>query len=98
MFSDVTVDPGTGNLTVRGGFPNPERILLPGMYVRVSREIGTDQQAIFVPQRAIVRGSDRVAKVMTISDDGKAEERAVQTGVTQGSDGRSPKVSKLATG
>lgn len=86
MFSDVTVDPGTGQVTLRGEFANPDGMLLPGMYVRVSTEIGTDQNAIFVPQRAISRGSDGVAKVMTINRDGKAEERSVQTGVMKGSE------------
>ncbi|WP_439870573.1 efflux RND transporter periplasmic adaptor subunit [Pseudomonas syringae] len=86
MFSDVTVDPSTGQVTLRGEFANPDGILLPGMYVRVSTEIGTDQNAIFLPQRAISRGSDGVAKVMTISQDGKAEERSVQTGVMKGSE------------
>lgn len=86
VFSDVTVDPGTGQVTLRAEFPNPNGTLLPGMYVRVSTEIGTDRQAIFVPQRAIVRGSDGVAKVMTISNEGKAEERNVKTGVMKDSE------------
>lgn len=86
LFSDITVDPGTGQVTLRGEFPNPDGLLLPGMYVRVSTEIGTDPQAIFVPQRAILRGSDGVAKVMVISVEGVTEERAVQTGVMQGSE------------
>lgn len=85
-FSDITVDPGTGQVTLRGEFPNPDGVLLPGMYVRVNMEVGTDQQAIFVPQRAIQRGSDGVAKVMVISSEGAAEERPVKTGVMQGAE------------
>lgn len=86
LFSDVTVDPGTGQVTLRGEFANPNGTLLPGMYVRVSAEMGTDKQAIFVPQRAILRGTDGLPKVMTISDKGVAEERMVKTGVMQGAE------------
>lgn len=85
-FSDVSVDPGTGQVTLRGEFPNPDGVLLPGMYVRVNLEMGRDQQAIFVPQRAIQRGTDGMAHVMTISAEGMAEERLVQTGAMQGNE------------
>lgn len=86
LFSDVTVDPGTGQVTLRGVFPNPKGALLPGMYVRVSAEQGVDQNALFVPQRAVQRGSDGKAKVMVASKAGAAEERAVETGPMQGTD------------
>lgn len=85
-FSDVSVDPGTGQVTLRGEFPNPDGILLPGMYVRVNLEMGMDPHAILVPQRAIQRGSDGLARVMTISAEGVAEERRVQTGAMQGNE------------
>jgi len=84
MFSDVTVDQGTGQVMLRGLFPNPDGVLLPGMYVRVSTEQGIDQKAIFVPQRAVLRGPDGVAKVMKISAEGTAQEQPVQTGVMSG--------------
>lgn len=84
LFSDISVDPRTGQVTLRGEFPNPDGMLLPGMYVRVSTEQGVDQQAIFVPQRAVLRGTDGVAKVLTISGDGLAEERPVKTGAMNG--------------
>jgi len=84
MFSDVTVDPGTGQVMLRGLFPNPDGVLLPGMYVRVSTEQGIDEKAVFVPQRAVLRGPDGVAKVMKISSDGTAQEQPVQTGVMKG--------------
>lgn len=86
LFSDVTVDPGTGQVTLRGEFANPNGTLLPGMYVRVAAEMGQDPQAIFVPQRAIRRGTDGKASVMTISGKGVAEERTVKTGVMRGPD------------
>src|SRR5690606_16790191 len=57
LFSDVTVDPGTGQVTLRAEFPNPDRSLLPGMYVRVRLEQGVDRQAIRLPRQAVQRSS-----------------------------------------
>jgi multidrug efflux system membrane fusion protein len=85
-FSDVSVDPGTGQVLLRGLFPNPQGALLPGMYVRVRTEQGVDEQSIFLPQRAILRGADGQAKVMTVNAAGTVEERAVQTGAMQGAE------------
>ncbi|OMG89240.1 efflux RND transporter periplasmic adaptor subunit [Achromobacter xylosoxidans] len=84
LFSDVSVDPGTGQVLLRAEFPNPDGRLLPGMYVRVSAEQGVDRQAIFVPQRAVMRGPDGQARVLVVSAQGRAQERAVQTGAMQG--------------
>ncbi|PZP25861.1 MULTISPECIES: efflux RND transporter periplasmic adaptor subunit [Pseudomonas] len=84
MFTDISVDPGTGQVALRGRFANPEGVLLPGMYVRVRAPQGTDAAAILVPQRAIQRGADGQARVLLIGQDGKAEARAVRTGVMQG--------------
>ncbi|CUJ98835.1 efflux RND transporter periplasmic adaptor subunit [Achromobacter xylosoxidans] len=84
LFSDVSVDPGTGQVLLRAEFPNPDGLLLPGMYVRVSAEQGVDRQAIFVPQRAVMRGPDGQARVLVVSAQGRAQERAVQTGAMQG--------------
>ncbi|WZB73472.1 hypothetical protein WJ968_14955 [Achromobacter xylosoxidans] len=69
LFSDVSVDPGTGQVMLRGQFSNPDGLLLPGMYVRVSAEQGVQSNAIFVPQRAVMRGADGQAKVLVA--DGK---------------------------
>lgn len=84
MFTDISVDPGTGQVALRGRFANPEGVLLPGMYVRVRAPQSTDAAAILVPQRAIQRGADGQARVLLIGQDGKAEARAVRTGVMQG--------------
>ncbi|MCZ8389567.1 efflux RND transporter periplasmic adaptor subunit [Achromobacter xylosoxidans] len=84
LFSDVSVDPGTGQVLLRAEFPNPDGLLLPGMYVRVSAEQGVDRQAIFVPQRAVMRGPDGQARVLVVSAEGRAQERVVQTGAMQG--------------
>ncbi|MFJ4371309.1 MexC family multidrug efflux RND transporter periplasmic adaptor subunit [Pseudomonas japonica] len=83
MFTDVTVDRGTGQVVLRGRFDNADGTLLPGMYVRVRTPQGTDKQAILVPQRAVQRGSDGQARVM-LAANGVAEARVVQTGAMQG--------------
>ena len=57
LFSEATVDPGTGQVTLRGEFPNPNNELLPGMYVRVRIEQGIDGDALSVPQQAVQRNS-----------------------------------------
>ncbi|MNE52607.1 Multidrug efflux pump subunit AcrA precursor [compost metagenome] len=85
MFTDVMVDPSTGQVALRGKFPNPEGTLLPGMFVRVRAPQGLDQQAILIPQRAVQRGPDGGASVLVIGADGRAEVRGVKTGVMQGS-------------
>ena len=73
-FSDVTVDPSTGSFILRTVFPNPQHLLLPGMYVRAIVQEGLVDQAILVPQQAVSRdpkgnpvalivdGSDKVAQ------------------------------------
>jgi len=52
-FSDVTVDPSTGSFILRTVFPNPQHLLLPGMYVRAVVQEGLVDQAILVPQQAV---------------------------------------------
>jgi multidrug efflux system membrane fusion protein len=84
LFTDVSVDPGTGQVALRGRFANPEKLLLPGMYVRVLAPQGIDRKAVLVPQRAVSRGADGVAQVLVVGTDGRAEARAVETGVMQG--------------
>ncbi|MFJ4392608.1 MexC family multidrug efflux RND transporter periplasmic adaptor subunit [Pseudomonas soli] len=85
MFTDVAVDRGTGQVTLRGRFDNADGILLPGMYVRVRTPQGTDQQAILVPQRAVQRGSDGEARVLVVGTGNLAEARSVRTGGMHGS-------------
>lgn len=85
LFADVAVDPSTGQVTLRGRFDNPDRLLLPGMYVRVESPQGTDPQAIFVPQRAIQRDNQSQAKVWLVNAAGELQMQPVQTGLMQGS-------------
>ena len=85
MFTDIAVDRGTGQVSLRGKFANSDGVLLPGMFVRVRTPQGTDKQAILVPQRSVQRGSDGGAQVMVVGADGRAEARNVVTGSMQGS-------------
>ncbi|WP_322617600.1 efflux RND transporter periplasmic adaptor subunit [Pseudomonas sp. BIC9C] len=86
MFSDISVDRGTGQVTLRGEFPNLDHLLLPGMYVRVVAPAGVDPQALFVPQQAVQRGADGQARLMLVDKGGVVRERVVSTGTMQGSD------------
>ncbi|MCU7650484.1 efflux RND transporter periplasmic adaptor subunit [Pseudomonas piscis] len=80
QFADVAVDPGTGQVTLRGRFNNEDRLLLPGMYVRVSAPQGTDQHAVLLPQRAIQRDRQGQAQVWVVNGENQLEARPVQTG------------------
>ena len=83
LFSDTTVDPGTGQVTLRGEFPNPKLSLLPGMYVRVEIEQGVDPDALAVPQQAIQRNGGGGSEVFVIKDDNRVAVQAVRTGSMQ---------------
>ena len=80
LFTDATVDPTTGQVTLRGAFPNPKHELLPGMYVRVQIEQGIDSDALAVPQQAIQRNDAGDSEVYVVSDDNRAILRQVRTG------------------
>ena len=83
QFADVAVDRGTGEITLRGKFDNPEGVLLPGMYVRVQVPQSSGM-AIMVPQRAVQRSADGKGKVMLLGPNNVVEERAVVTGFMKG--------------
>jgi len=80
LFSDVTVDPTTGMITLRAEFPNPDHILLPGMFARVQLEQAVDQNAISVPQRAVALGGNGAATVMVVKADNIVEARTIKLG------------------
>jgi membrane fusion protein (multidrug efflux system) len=84
QFSDVTVDPGTGNVTLRALFPNPKHDLLPGMFVRAVVESGTDEAAIAVPQQGVTRNAKGQATALVLNKEGKVEQRTLVTGGTLG--------------
>ncbi|MGE5662969.1 MAG: efflux RND transporter periplasmic adaptor subunit [Deltaproteobacteria bacterium] len=77
-FSDVTVNPGTGSVTIRTVFPNPKGILLPGMYVRAVLEEGVDERGILVPQRGVTRDSTGQAVALVVGAGDKVESRTLE--------------------
>lgn len=83
LFSDLSVDPSSGAVSLRAIFPNPDRFLLPGMYVRARIEQGVKEHAISIPQQALQRDPGG-ASVMVVSEDGKVEVRAVKVHSTHG--------------
>ena len=83
LFSEAKVDAHTGQVTLRGEFPNPRRELLPGMYVRVQLEQGIDSDAIAVPQQAIQRNSGGGSEVFVVKDDGRVFIQPVKIGSLQ---------------
>lgn len=84
QFSDVSVDPGTGNVTLRALFPNPKHDLLPGMFVRAVVDSGVDEKAIAVPQQGVTRNPKGEATAMVINKEGKVEQRTLVTSNTLG--------------
>jgi len=83
LFSEAKVDAHTGQVTLRGEFPNPKRELLPGMYVRVQIEQGIDSDAIAVPQQAIQRNVGGGSEVFVVKDDNLVAVQPVRTGGVQ---------------
>ncbi|HVU09338.1 MAG TPA: efflux RND transporter periplasmic adaptor subunit [Verrucomicrobiae bacterium] len=86
LFSDVTVDPTTGMVTLRAEFPNPDDLLLPGMFARARLEQAVDNQAITVPQRGVTYGADGNPSVVTLTPDNKVEVRSVTISSAVGND------------
>ncbi|MBK5959272.1 efflux transporter periplasmic adaptor subunit [Rhodoplanes elegans] len=76
-FSEANVSTSTGTVTLRAVFPNPQRLLLPGMYVRAIVEEGVAPDSFLVPQRAVTRNTKGEAIAMFLDQDGKAEERVL---------------------
>jgi membrane fusion protein (multidrug efflux system) len=83
LFSEAKVDAHTGQVTLRGEFPNPKRELLPGMYVRVLLEQGIDTDAIAVPQQAIQRNGGGGSEVFLVKNDNHVAAQAVRIGSLQ---------------
>lgn len=81
LFSDITVDPSTGEISIRALFPNPDKLLLPGMYVRGQLEQAINENAITIPKQAVQRSTEG-STVFVINQDNVAEVRRVQTGAS----------------
>ena len=84
LFSDISVDPSTNQITLRSEFPNPDLDLLPGSYVRVRLEQAVQPKGISVPQRAILRDSAGVPKVLVVDAQARISERQIVLGSAQG--------------
>ncbi|RUR71300.1 efflux RND transporter periplasmic adaptor subunit [Variovorax guangxiensis] len=78
QFSSVTVSESTGAVTLRILVPNPERTLLPGMYVRAVLEEGVAEQALLVPQQGVTRTASGDASALVVTADNKVEKRALR--------------------
>lgn len=85
LFTEAAVDPGTGQVSLRGKFANADGVLLPGMYVRVQAPRGLNKQAMLVPQRVVQRTSGGGAQVLVMDADARVEVRKVKTGAMQDS-------------
>lgn len=80
LFSEAAVDESTGQVTLRGEFPNTDGDLLPGMYVRVQIEQGVERSAFAVPQQAVQRDAGGQASVLVVNAENKVEQRRVTVG------------------
>jgi membrane fusion protein (multidrug efflux system) len=85
QFSDVSVDQGTGSVTVRAIFPNKDRVLLPGMFVRARIEEGVNDRALVVPQIGVTHDQKGQAVALVIGQGDKVELRTLVTSGTFGS-------------
>lgn len=79
LFSEVSVDEDTGAILLRAEFPNPDKTLYPGMFVRAEVSEGTISSAIKVPQTAVTRDPRGRPYVMLVNDDKKVEQRMITT-------------------
>lgn len=82
-FLDLAIDEATGTAALRAEIPNPDRILLPGQFVRVRVELGAPMQGLLVPQRA-VSVTAQGSQVMVLAADGTVEARPVTLGAIRG--------------
>ena len=79
-FSGVTVDAGTGSVTLRAVVPNPDRLLMPGMYVRAVLQQGVNESVLLVPQQAVTRAPDGSASTVVVGEDNKLVKRPITVG------------------
>ncbi len=83
-FADVSVNPTTGSFALRAEIPNPEQMLLPGMYVRAVIRLGERENAILVPQRGVQRDQKGATYVMLVTEDNVVEQRYIKVNQTIG--------------
>src|SRR6266403_983724 len=85
QFTDITVDQGTGSVTVRAIFPNPRSVLLPGMFVRARIEEGVDETALLVPEVGVTHDPTGRATALVVGADNKVTVHTLQLRGTSGS-------------
>jgi membrane fusion protein (multidrug efflux system) len=83
LFSDLTVDPTSGQITLRAELPNPQGLLLPGLYVKVRLPQASSDHAVLLPQQAVSRGAAGDT-VMVVGADGQVAVRPVKVASQQG--------------
>jgi membrane fusion protein (multidrug efflux system) len=86
QFAEVIVDQGTGSVTVRAVFPNPDQLLLPGMFVRARIEEGVTDRALLVPQRAVLRTPRGEPIAFVVNSEGVVEQRLLTANRAVGND------------
>lgn len=86
QFVGTSVDPGTGGVTLRVVIPNPQHLLLPGMYLRALLPLASDPGAILVPQQAVTRDAKGEPLVKLLGAHNRVVERHIRTGDTMGHD------------
>jgi membrane fusion protein (multidrug efflux system) len=84
QFTDITVDQSTGSVTVRAIFPNPDSVLLPGMFVRARVEEGVRENAFLVPQVGVTHDQQGHATALVVGPDNKVALRTLELAGTQG--------------
>ena len=78
LFSDISVDPTTGMITLRAEIPNPESLLMPGMFARAQIVEGINANALTIPQRTVTRGAGGKSSVLTVNNENKVEPRTIE--------------------
>lgn len=84
QFSGVNVNPTTGSITLRAIVPNPDGLLMPGMYVRAVLENGVNDKSLLAPQQAVLRDPAGNASVLVLGAENKLERRRIVTGAAVG--------------
>jgi len=83
-FSEVSVDQATGSVTLRAVFPNPDHVLLPGMFVHAKLQAGVRSQAILAPQQGVTRDLKGTPTALIVNKDNKVEQRELVANRTAG--------------
>ena len=86
QFAEVNVDQTTGTVLVRAIFPNPDHLLLPGMYVHAVIDEGVDKNGILVPEQAVSHDTHGDPTVLVVGKDDVVAQKVIKTGATLGND------------